>query len=147
MTMTAPLVLSGPGQLPDDAAAAEPRRRRLSSAPWKLAALPRSLSEDRWQRFHRHPGCCHRLHLRYNEVQGTKLPDWLAFFSGKRSVAIVTAVVSIPLASVVLLFAWPIIFGALVALGQGIAGMGGIGAGLYAFFFNRLLIPTGLHHA
>ena len=50
------------------------------------------------------------------------------------------------LASVVLLFAWPIIFGALVALGQGIAGMGGIGAGLYAFF-NRLLIPTGLHHA
>ena len=81
----------------------------------------------------------------YNKFKSTKLPDWLAFFSGKRSVAIVTAVVSI-LASVVLLFAWPIIFGALVALGQGIAGMGGIGAGLYAFF-NRLLIPTGLHHA
>ena len=81
----------------------------------------------------------------YNKFKSTKLPDWLAFFSGKRSVAIVTAVVSI-LASVVLLFAWPIIFGALVALGQGIAGMDGIGAGLYAFF-NRLLIPTGLHHA
>ena len=41
---------------------------------------------------------------------------------------------------------WPVIFGALVALGKGIAGMGGIGAGLYAFL-NRLLIPTGLHHA
>ena len=42
--------------------------------------------------------------------------------------------------------AWPFIFGALVALGKGIASLGGIGAGLYAFF-NRLLIPTGLHHA
>ena len=47
--------------------------------------------------------------------------------------------------SVVLLFVWPVIFGALVALGKGIAGMDGIGAGIYAFL-NRLLIPTGLHH-
>ena len=56
-----------------------------------------------------------------------------------------TAVISI-VVSVVLLFAWPLIFGALVALGEGIAAMGGIGAGIYAFL-NRLLIPTGLHHA
>ena len=81
----------------------------------------------------------------YNKFKGTRLPDWLAFFSGKRSVAIATAVVSI-LVSVVLLFAWPLIFGALVALGEGIASLGGIGAGIYAFL-NRLLIPTGLHHA
>ena len=81
----------------------------------------------------------------YNKFKNTQLPDWLAFFSGKRSVAIVTAVVSI-LVSVVLLFVWPIIFGVLVALGNGIAKMGGIGAGIYAFL-NRLLIPTGLHHA
>ena len=81
----------------------------------------------------------------YNKFKNTQLPDWLAFFSGKRSVAIVTAVVSI-VVSVVLLFVWPIIFGVLVALGNGIAGMGGIGAGIYAFL-NRLLIPTGLHHA
>uniref|UniRef100_UPI0025E655D0 PTS transporter subunit EIIC n=1 Tax=uncultured Gemmiger sp. TaxID=1623490 RepID=UPI0025E655D0 len=67
------------------------------------------------------------------------------FFSGKRSVAIVTAVVSI-VVSVILLFVWPIIFGVLVALGNGIAKMGGVGAGIYAFL-NRLLIPTGLHHA
>ena len=38
------------------------------------------------------------------------------------------------------------IFNALVWVGDAIVGMGGIGAGLYAFF-NRLLIPTGLHHA
>ena len=81
----------------------------------------------------------------YNKFKNTQLPDWLAFFSGKRSVAIVTAVVSI-VVSVVLLFVWPIIFGALVALGNGIAKMDGIGAGIYAFL-NRLLIPTGLHHA
>ena len=81
----------------------------------------------------------------YNKFKNTQLPDWLAFFSGKRSVAIVTAVVSI-VVSVILLFVWPIIFGVLVALGNGIAKMDGVGAGIYAFL-NRLLIPTGLHHA
>lgn len=81
----------------------------------------------------------------YNKFKGTKLPDWLAFFSGKRCVAIVAGVVSI-VVSVVLLFVWPLIFGVLVAIGEGIANMGAIGAGIYAFL-NRLLIPTGLHHA
>ena len=81
----------------------------------------------------------------YNRFKNTQLPDFLAFFSGKRFVAMAAAVISI-VASVILLFVWPFVFGALVALGKGIAGMGAIGAGLYAFF-NRLLIPTGLHHA
>ena len=81
----------------------------------------------------------------YNKFKSTKLPDWLSFFSGKRCVAIVAGVVSI-VVSAVLLFVWPVIFGALVGLGQAIAGMGAIGAGIYAFL-NRLLIPTGLHHA
>ena len=56
----------------------------------------------------------------YNKFKNTQLPDWLAFFSGKRCVAIVTGVVSIVM-SVILLFVWPLIF--------------------------NLLIPTGLHHA
>lgn len=81
----------------------------------------------------------------YNRFKGTKLPDWLSFFSGKRCVAIMSGVVSI-FASVVLLIVWPIIFGGLIALGNGIVTMGPIGAGVYAFF-NRLLIPFGLHHA
>ena len=81
----------------------------------------------------------------YNKFKNTKLPDALAFFSGKRSVAIVTAVISIIVAAV-LFFVWPIVYGGLVAIGNGIAGMGAIGAGIYAFL-NRLLIPTGLHHA
>lgn len=81
----------------------------------------------------------------YNRFKNMQLPDFLAFFSGKRFVAMAAAVISI-VASVILLFVWPFVFGALVALGKGIAGMDAIGAGLYAFF-NRLLIPIGMHHA
>lgn len=81
----------------------------------------------------------------YNRFKNTKLPDWLSFFSGKRCVSIVTAVVSI-VAAAVLLFVWPVIFGALVAAGNAIVSMDAVGAGIYAFL-NRLLIPTGLHHA
>ena len=83
--------------------------------------------------------------LCYNRFKSAKLPDWLSFFSGKRCVAIVAGLVSI-VASAVLFFVWPVLFGALVALGKGIEGLGAGGAGLYAFF-NRLLIPFGLHHA
>lgn len=81
----------------------------------------------------------------YNKFKGTKLPSALAFFSGKRSVAIVTAGMSI-VAALILFFAWPAIFGALVSFGEMFMGAGAIGAGIYGFF-NRLLIPFGLHHA
>ena len=81
----------------------------------------------------------------YNKFKDTKLPDWLSFFSGKRCVAIIAGLVSI-LASVVLLFVWPLLFGGLVALGEAIVSLDIVGAGIYAFL-NRLLIPTGLHHA
>ena len=81
----------------------------------------------------------------YNKFKNTKLPNWLAFFSGKRCVAIIAGLVSI-VVSAVLLFVWPLLFGALVTLGDAVAGMGVVGAGIYAFL-NRLLIPTGLHHA
>lgn len=81
----------------------------------------------------------------YNKFKGTKLPDWLSFFSGKRCVAIVAGVVSIVVAAI-LLFVWPILFGALISVGEAIVGLGAVGAGIYAFL-NRLLIPTGLHHA
>ena len=81
----------------------------------------------------------------YNKFKGTKLPSWLAFFSGKRSVAIVAGVVSI-VTSAVLLFVWPIVFSGLISIGQAIVKLGAVGAGIYAFL-NRLLIPTGLHHA
>ena len=81
----------------------------------------------------------------YNRFKGTKLPDWLSSFSGKRSAVIVAGVVSI-ITAVILLFVWPLVFGALIAIGETISNMGAVGAGIYVCL-NRLLIPTGLHHA
>ncbi len=81
----------------------------------------------------------------YNRFRNTRLPDWLAFFSGKRSALIIAGFASV-LLSGVLLLVWPVLYGGLVAMGKWIAGLGPAGAGLYGFF-NRLLIPFGLHHA
>ena len=81
----------------------------------------------------------------YNRFKDTKLPNWLAFFSGKRCVAIVTAGASI-VASLVLFFIWPVVYGGLVSFGKAILGLGAVGSGIYAML-NRALIPLGLHHA
>ena len=81
----------------------------------------------------------------YNKFHKTELPKFLAFFSGKRFVPIITSVVMI-IVSFILTYIWPAIFGALVTFGTSIAKLGPIGAGIYGFF-NRLLIPVGLHHA
>lgn len=81
----------------------------------------------------------------YNKFKSAKLPDAFSFFSGKRCVAIVTAGASI-VSSLVLFFAWPVIYKALTSFGEMIMNLGAVGAGLYGLF-NRLLIPFGLHHA
>ena len=81
----------------------------------------------------------------YNRFKDTKLPDALSFFSGKRSVAIVTAGISLVVA-VALMFVWPLVYNGLVIFGEWILTLGPIGAGIYGFL-NRLLIPLGLHHA
>ncbi|MGL4697299.1 N-acetylglucosamine-specific PTS transporter subunit IIBC [Enterococcus larvae] len=81
----------------------------------------------------------------YNRFSNVKLPMALSFFSGKRLVPIMAAA-SMVVISAGLYFIWPVIFNGLVAFGEAISGLGFIGAGLYGFF-NRLLIPTGLHHA
>ncbi len=81
----------------------------------------------------------------YDRFKDTKLPDALSFFSGKRSVAIVTAGFSLVLA-IVLFFIWPFVYSGLVGFGEWIVTLGPVGAGIYGFL-NRLLIPVGLHHA
>ncbi|WP_077324909.1 N-acetylglucosamine-specific PTS transporter subunit IIBC [Virgibacillus siamensis] len=81
----------------------------------------------------------------YNRFSDVRLPDAFAFFSGKRLVPIVTAAVMF-VVSGILFFVWPFVYDALVSFGEVISGLGAVGAGLYGFF-NRLLIPTGLHHA
>jgi len=81
----------------------------------------------------------------YNRFSGIELNKALAFFSGRRMVPIITSVVMIFVAFAMMLI-WPIIFGGLVNFGESIVSQGSIGAGIYGFF-NRLLIPIGLHHA
>lgn len=81
----------------------------------------------------------------YNKFSEIKLPEFLAFFSGRRFVPIITSVVMM-VVSFILMVIWPAIYGGLVAFGEAIIGLGPIGAGIYGFF-NRLLIPVGLHHA
>ncbi|MEH6453630.1 MAG: PTS transporter subunit EIIC, partial [Psychromonas sp.] len=81
----------------------------------------------------------------YNKFSTVELHKALAFFSGRRLVPIVVSVVMIGV-SFVLMAIWPVIFSALQHFGETISGLGEAGAGIYAFF-NRLLIPVGLHHA
>ncbi|MDO4926034.1 MAG: N-acetylglucosamine-specific PTS transporter subunit IIBC [Turicibacter sp.] len=82
--------------------------------------------------------------LAYNKFRNTKLPEFLAFFGGRRFVPIMTGlisfVVAIPLAIV-----WPSIQGFLADVSVQIAGFGAFGVAGF-MFFNRLLIPLGLHH-
>lgn len=81
----------------------------------------------------------------YNKFSNTKLPMALSFFSGRRLVPILTALIMAAL-SAVLLFLWPAVFGGLTTFGKAIVNLGPLGAGIYGFS-NRLLIPTGMHHA
>lgn len=81
----------------------------------------------------------------YNRFSKVQLPDFLAFFSGRRLVPIVTALMCIVLAGV-LYVVWPLLYGVLFNFGVWIQNRGALGAGLYGVI-NRLLIPTGLHHA
>ena len=81
----------------------------------------------------------------FDKFHRTELPQALAFFSGKRLVPIMTSIAML-LVSVVLFFIWPVIFSGLVGFGIVMTKMGAFGAAAYGFF-NRLLIPVGLHHA
>lgn len=81
----------------------------------------------------------------YDRFSKVQLPMAISFFSGKRLVPIMTAACML-VCSAALIFVWPPIYNALVAFGKAISNLGPLGAGLYGFF-NRLLIPTGLHHA
>lgn len=81
----------------------------------------------------------------YNRFSHVELPKALSFFSGRRLVPILVSFLMI-LVAFILMYIWPVIFNALVGFGEHIQKLGSAGAGIYAFF-NRLLIPVGLHHA
>ncbi len=81
----------------------------------------------------------------YNRFSEVELPKFLSFFSGKRLVPIISSFVMM-LVSFILMYIWPAVYSGLVSFGEGISKLGPVGAGIYGFF-NRLLIPVGLHHA
>ena len=81
------------------------------------------------------------LYRRYYDI---RLPDYLAFFGGRRFVPIVTAFAALIL-GVIFGLIWPHIQGGINAVGTGIVSLGALGTGIYGFL-NRLLIPLGLHH-
>ncbi len=80
----------------------------------------------------------------YNRYHDIKLPEWLAFFGGKRFVPIVTSFAGLILGVAFgLIWKWP---GAwLTAVANWATNAGPLGAAVHAFL-NRLLIPLGLHH-
>ncbi len=81
------------------------------------------------------------LYRRFSDI---RLPDYLAFFGGRRFVPIITAFSTLILGAIFGLI-WPPVQDGVNAVGQALVGLGALGTGLYGFF-NRLLIPLGLHH-
>ena len=80
----------------------------------------------------------------YRRFYDIRLPDYLAFFGGRRFVPIITALVTLILGAI-FGFIWPTIQIGINAFGTGIVELGPVGVGIYGFL-NRLLIPLGLHH-
>lgn len=76
---------------------------------------------------------------------GVRVPAALSFLGGKKLAALAAAGLGL-VAGAVLQLVWPILFEGIVAVGQGLAGAGSLGAGLFAFL-NRLLMPLGLDRA
>lgn len=82
--------------------------------------------------------------LLYNKFHTVKFPEWLSFFGGRRFVPIVTSV-SMAIIAGVLGVVWGPIQDGIEWIANWIIGAGALGVGTYGFF-NRLLIPVGLHH-
>jgi PTS system N-acetylglucosamine-specific IIC component len=80
----------------------------------------------------------------YNRYHAIKLPDYLAFFGGRRFVPIVAGA-----AGIVIAFAFglgfPVVERGMDALSHAVIESGSIGLFIYGVL-NRLLIVTGLHH-
>ncbi|MBB5707802.1 N-acetylglucosamine-specific PTS transporter subunit IIBC [Sphingopyxis panaciterrulae] len=80
----------------------------------------------------------------YNRFATIALPEYLAFFGGRRFVPIASGVAGLLLA-VVVGYGYAHISGAIDSAGRVVVESGGFGLFLYGAL-NRLLIVTGLHH-
>jgi PTS system N-acetylglucosamine-specific IIC component len=80
----------------------------------------------------------------YNRYKDIKLPEYLAFFGGKRFVPIVTGVTCLVL-GIVLGYVWAPVQAAIDAAGGWLTGAGALGVFVFGVL-NRILLVTGLHH-
>ncbi|WP_411565706.1 N-acetylglucosamine-specific PTS transporter subunit IIBC [Pseudomonas orientalis] len=80
----------------------------------------------------------------YNRFKDIKLPEYLAFFGGRRFVPIVTGFSAVGL-GVIFGLIWPPIQHGINSFGVLLMESGSLGAFVFGVF-NRLLIVTGLHH-
>ena len=82
--------------------------------------------------------------LLYNRYADIRLPDYLAFFAGRRFVPIVSGFAALVLAAV-FGYGWPVLEAAMNTLSESVVEAGELGLFLYGAL-NRVLIVTGLHH-
>ncbi|MDN6385755.1 MAG: PTS transporter subunit EIIC [Alkalibacterium sp.] len=80
----------------------------------------------------------------HNKFRETELHPALTFYSGKRFVPIVAAIV-LAVMGMALAFVWPLINQAIIAVGGLISESGSFGVFLYGFT-EKIINPTGLHH-
>lgn len=80
----------------------------------------------------------------YNKYRDIKLPEFLAFFGGRRFIPIASGAAGVALAAVIG-FGYASISGGMDALSHAVLGAGSFGLFAYGVL-NRLLIVTGLHH-
>ncbi len=80
----------------------------------------------------------------YEKLKELRLPEWLNFFGGPRSVPIVVSGVSV-LFSIVMIQIAPLLQSGLEHLGEIVSSTGGFGVFLFGFVL-RILVVFGLHH-
>jgi PTS system N-acetylglucosamine-specific IIC component len=80
----------------------------------------------------------------YNRYSTIKLPDYLAFFGGRRFVPIAAGTAALGIA-VVFGIAWPVLVAGMDSLTRAVVEAGSVGLFVYGVL-NRVLIVTGLHH-
>jgi PTS system N-acetylglucosamine-specific IIC component len=80
----------------------------------------------------------------YNRYAEIRLPDYLAFFSGRRFVPIISGFAALLIAAL-FGFGWPVLETGMNALSEAVIGAGEVGLFGYGLL-NRILIVTGLHH-
>ena len=83
--------------------------------------------------------------ISFQKFDQKRLPQFLAFFDGKRFASIISIGITL-LISLIFIDIWPMCYHFFIWFGKEIANFGPISAGIYGVL-NRLLIPTGLHHA